>query len=245
MTEKRAVWRRLASAVLDLVYPGCCHLCENPVPGGRALCEECSNGIPSLREPFCEMCGEEFDGAIDTTFSCSNCRGQKFSFEFARPGVPRSEGAMQLVRALKYRRQLDVAVELAGLAARAFQDQRLAPAVAQRWPLVPVPLHRSRWKWRQFNQAREIALPLGRELGLPVSEMLVRVRRTETQTRLSRNQRKKNLKGAFQPGRQITAAPGVILVDDVFTTGSTVHECARVLRKAGVQKVIVVTAVRG
>ena len=103
---------------------------------------------------------------------------------------------------------------------------------------------------RQFNQAEEISRAIALETSLPVLSMLKRVRRTETQTRLSRRQRLENLKGAFairkRWGMKKTVAPrGVILVDDVFTTGSTVNECAKVLRKAGVGRVAVLTVMRG
>jgi ComF family protein len=110
---------------------------------------------------------------------------------------------------------------------------------------VPVPLHRRRLRWRQFNQAREIARPLGTALGLPVAGLLRRIRPTMTQTRLNRRQRQRNLKGAFEAVGALEGLEGVVLVDDVFTTGSTVNECSRVLRRAGVQKVVVVTAMRG
>jgi competence protein ComFC len=126
-------------------------------------------------------------------------------------------------------------------------------ALGELWPLVPVPLHRIRQMDRQFNQAEEISRAIAEETGLPVLRLLKRVRKTETQTRLSRRQRMENLKGAFAarkgwgPGNQFAslAVPGVILVDDVFTTGSTVDECAKVLRKAGVGRVAVLTVMRG
>lgn len=152
---------------------------------------------------------------------------------------------MTLVRDLKYGRRLELARELADLTVSAFSDPRLAEAHEQGWPLVPVPLHRRRHHWRQFNQSREIARPLGRRLGMPVLDLLRRIRPTETQTRLSRAQRQKNLRGAFAVRMGCSGGEGAVLVDDVFTTGSTAHECARVLGKAGFQKVIVVTFMRG
>lgn len=231
--------------VLDVVYPGSCHLCGEGVEQGRNLCEACADTLPSLREPFCEVCGECFDGAIESKFACSNCRGQKFAFEFARPAMMRSEGIMSLVHDLKYGRRLELARELAWLSCRAFEDPRLEMVLEEKWPLVPVPLHWKRQHWRQFNQALEVARPLARQLGLPLEQALRRVRSTETQTRLTRVQRQKNLRGAFQIASNFRGARGVVLIDDVFTTGSTVHECSRVLRKAGAQKVVVVTVMRG
>ncbi len=236
-------WRRCFSWVLDWIYPGVCELCSEVVSEGRCLCDSCAAGIPGLKAPFCQICGEGFDGPLEGEFSCPNCRDLTFAFDFARPALVRSDDALKLIGGLKYQRHLHLARDLADLARRAFEDPRLREALENRWPLVPVPLHRRRFYWRQFNQAREIALPLGRELGLPVQDLLKRVRPTPTQTRLTRSERQKNLKGAFiaQPNK----LPGAILIDDVFTTGSTAHECAKVLRRAGTQKVVVLTVMRG
>lgn len=238
---RRGWWSR----VLDVVYPGVCHLCGEGVPHGGALCLPCADELPGLSRPFCEICGERFAGAIEAKFQCPNCSDQDFAFEFARPALVRSPGTMTMVHDLKYGRRLELARALAELAGRAFEDPRMSVVLGEKWPLVPVPLHRSRRRWRHFNQASEIALPLGRAMGLPVVEALKRIRPTVTQTRLSRSQRQKNLRGAFEVVRGFEPGPGVVLVDDVFTTGSTVHECARILRKSGVQKVIVVTVMRG
>ncbi len=231
--------------VLDLVYPGVCHLCGDGLAGGRCLCDACGDGLPRLRPPCCQTCGQGFEGRIQGDFSCPNCRDQSFAFDFARPALFRSDGALQLIHDLKYGRRLELARELADLTVPAFSDPRLAEAHDGRWPLVPVPLHRRRFHWRQFNQSLEIARPLGRRLGLPVRPILRRIRPTVTQTRLSRAQRRKNLRGAFEVVRGVEGGDGAVLVDDVFTTGSTAHECARVLRGAGFQKVIVVTVMRG
>ncbi|MEM9237563.1 MAG: ComF family protein, partial [Verrucomicrobiota bacterium] len=233
------------SRALDLVYPGVCHLCEAGVQGGASLCRDCASELPGVASPFCMTCGEGFGGAVDARFDCPNCHDQQFAFEFARPAMIRSQGMMALVHDLKYGRRLHLGPVLGELAGRAFEDPRLNEALEERWPLVPVPLHSKRLRWRHFNQAKEIALPLARRFDLPLVSALRRIRPTVTQTRLSRSQRQKNLKGAFEITRGYRPGKGVILVDDVFTTGSTVHECARILRKAGVQKVVVVTAMRG
>ena len=169
--------------------------------------------------------------------------------------MDRSDEALELVHRLKYGKEIHLARELGILACGAFQDKRMAVALEEKWPLVPVPLHWRRQRERQFNQAAEIAKYVSEEMGLPMTNRLKRIRRTQTQTRLSRRQRMENLKGAFairkpwffDQGNPIgkEETPGVILVDDVFTTGSTVDECAKVLRKAGAGRVVVLTVMRG
>ncbi|MEK7951867.1 ComF family protein [Luteolibacter soli] len=244
---KGSLWKRM----YDLLYPGRCRRCWSGLEAGRALCDGCADELPGLNEPFCEQCGEEHEGRIESAFSCVNCRGQTFSFEFARPAVPHHPALLEMIHELKYTRRIELVEELARLGARAFRDDaRLAVALEEGWPLVPVPLHRGRKLWRHFNQAEEIARPLAKQTGLPLCQALARTRGTGTQTSLSRVERLKNLRGAFEltwAGRRFAAGkpPGAVIVDDVFTTGATTGECARVLRKAGVQKVVVVTVMRG
>ena len=245
-----AGWRALVSRALDLLYPASCVACQTSLSNGRALCESCDTDLPRLVEPFCKSCGEAFDGQIDGEFSCPNCSHLKFSFAFARPAMVRDSRTLEMIHRLKYGRELHLAKDLGRLAAESFADPRLAPALAEKWPLVPVPLHRRRFQHRYFNQAEEIARVLTERTGLPVVKALVRIRTTGHQTALTRAQRLDNLRGAFQvtPAgtRQISQKPdGVVLVDDVLTTGATVDECARTLRKAGIRQVFIVTVMRG
>lgn len=243
-------WKRTAKRILDLLYPPVCALCGVNLSHGRSLCDGCDEGLPRLEEPFCQSCGEAFPGKIERAFACSNCKDLKFFFDFARPATVRDERTLDLVHRLKYDRKIHLARELGRLANESFTaDSRLAPALDGGWPLVPVPLHRKRLRHRHFNQAAEISRELAMHCGLPVLEALRRTRQTDTQTSLSRKQRMENLRGAFEITRRgrrwIERAPeGAILIDDVLTTGSTVNECAKTLRRAGFRSVFVVTVMR-
>lgn len=243
-------WRKLLSRALDLLYPPICALCRANLSDGRALCDDCDQDLPRLSPPFCQRCGEAFQGRIEDEFVCPNCSDLKFAFEFARSALVRDERTLEMIHRFKYGRELHLAQDLGWLAAESFADPRLAIALAERWPLVPVPLHRQRLQHRHFNQAEEICRVLAQRTGLPQIKALKRIRSTEHQTRLSRTQRMENLRGAFivtRAGRRrVEKSPaGVVLVDDVFTTGSTVDECAKILRRAGFQRVFVVTVMRG
>lgn len=243
--------RNAAADLLDHLYPSLCALCEVKLSHGRALCEACDGNLPRLTAPFCQACGEAFHGKIDGVFDCPNCQNLRFAFEFARPAAIRDDSMLDLVHRLKYGRQIHLARELGRIAGETFtHDARLAPALDGGWPLIPVPLHPGRLRHRHFNQAAEIARVLAAHCGLPHLDALRRMRRTETQTALSRKQRMENLRGAFEPTRRcrrwITKSPqGAVLVDDVLTTGSTVNECAKTLRRAGFRKIFVVTVMRG
>lgn len=237
--------------MLDWIYPPVCEICGCGLSDGKALCVHCERELPRIVAPFCDVCGEGFEGQIDGVFDCPNCREVSFHFEFARAAMLRSDRVLELVHRLKYGREVHLAGALGRLAMGAFSDRRLKVAMEENWPLVPVPLHRSRQRERYFNQAEEISRAIALETGLEVARLLKRVRKTETQTRLSRRQRMENLKDAFSIrlrwGGEVNLAerPGVILVDDVFTTGSTVDACAKVLRKAGAERVAVLTVMRG
>ena len=243
-------WRKLASRALDLLYPPLCAVCRVVLSDGRALCDACDADLPRLVAPFCASCGEAFAGRIEGPFACPNCSKLHYAFEFARPATLRDERTLDMIHRLKYGRELHLAKDLGRLAAEAFADPRLAPALAGNWPLVPVPLHRRRLQHRHFNQAEEIAKVLSAHTRLPVLDALQRCRATEHQTALTRTQRLENLRGAFvisRAGRRwIGQSPaGAVLVDDVLTTGSTVDECAKILRRAGFQTIFVVTVMRG
>jgi competence protein ComFC len=246
----RRGWKRAATRLLDLLYPPSCGICGTSLSNGESLCGTCAADLPRVMEPFCQSCGEMFQGKIEGSFSCPNCSGLRFAFEFARPAMLRDERTLDLIHRLKYGREIHLARSLAGLAQEAFADPRLAPALDGGWPLIPVPLHRRRLQLRHFNQAAEISRSLSKNIGLPLLHGLLRTRRTETQTLLNRKQRMANLRGAFETTRHarrwIESTPdGAVLVDDVLTTGSTVHECARTLLKAGFRRVFVVTVMRG
>jgi competence protein ComFC len=238
---------------LDGLYPPICELCGCGLSDGKALCDGCSRKLPRIVSPFCGTCGEGFTGMIDGAFDCPNCKDISFHFEFALAAMDRCDETLELVHRLKYGKEIHLAGALGKLASGALIDRRFQSALDEKWPLIPVPLHQSRIRTRQFNQAEEIARAVAKLSGLPMEKWLKRVRKTETQTRLTRKQRMENLKKAFEVRTTwnkknpaaLTGAPGVILVDDVFTTGSTVDACAKVLRKAGVKRVAVLTVLRG
>lgn len=235
--------------VIDLLYPPSCQLCRAPLDQGRYLCPDCRGELPRVAPPFCQLCGLPFDGPLSGEFTCPNCEERELAFDFARAALLARGGARELVHAFKYRRRIHLHRDLAALTAEALLDPRLR--AEDGWTLVPVPLHWRRQQWRWFNQAHEIARSLARLADLPLSPALRRVRPTDQQILLTRDQRLKNLRGAFRLSRrerkhrQLKGKP-ILLVDDVFTTGSTAHECARVLKtEAQVEKVVVLTVLRG
>lgn len=238
------MWLRL----LDFIYPALCEICETELQNGKSLCDSCRSDLPRVIPPFCERCGEPFEGAISETFQCPNCREIDFTFEFARASLSSSEDGRFLIHRFKYLRRFYLASELAELIREIFEnDQRLGKITDA--ILIPVPLFWWRRQVRTANQALELARQLSKISNLPLMDALKRTRHTTTQTRLPRKIRLKNLRGAFTLRPKFNdelKGKTVFLIDDVFTTGSTAEECARILKKDGaVSQVIVLTALRG
>jgi competence protein ComFC len=230
--------------LVSLLYPLSCVGCAAPVESGEQLCAQCMDDAPRLRAPFCERCSQPFPGAITDSFTCENCHDRVLHFDAAVSSY-RSRGVVrEVMHNFKYGKQLHLRHPLGRWLCESLDDPRLAGKAFDY--IVPVPLHPARERERGFNQAEIRARALGRRSGLPVRALLRRVRYTTTQTQFDRHQRMENLAGAFRLRRGADVQDcQVLLVDDVLTTGSTLSECAAVLKHAGALSVHAATAARG
>ena len=211
-----------------LVLPWRCLLCGAPGAQGMDLCAACAKDMP--RNPSCcARCALPLPVAAAT---CGQCLRRVPPFDSAwapfRYGWPLD----RLETRFKFGGDLAAGRSLAALW-RGEPVPLPLPAL-----IVPVPLHRSRLRQRGYNQALELARPLAATLGIPVQhDILQRTRDTSAQTELDRTARRHNVRGAFRM-REGAALPDHIAVfDDVMTTGATLAECARVLKRAGVRRV--------
>ena len=225
---KSAFWVDSVRRLQFAVFPPRCLLCGARGDADRDLCSGCAADLPRNRvccarcalplKTAAALCGEciKREPPFTTTFA---------PFEYAHPLD------LLLVR-LKFARNLAAGRVLARLALEAFAENKVPTPQA----IVPVPLHRDRLRERGYNQALELARPISGALGVPVREILVRQRATAAQSDLDAAARRRNVRGAFDVA--IDELPAhVALVDDVMTTGTTIRECARVLRLAGVERV--------
>ena len=196
----------------------------------RVVCAACENGMEPLRLPICDTCGCA-NAVLKGGGHCEDCPAGQVWFEKARGTTPFAGMAKIAVEKLKYGGRLEYAPYMArhvfNILLNQFQDVSFDS-------IVPVPLHSTRYRERGFNQSHELAKYLAKYSGIAViPNALVRKRPTPSQTRLSRRDRARNIAGAFAPGPASIAVGSCLLIDDVYTTGATLNECARVLRDAG------------
>jgi ComF family protein len=184
-----------------------------------------------LEPPFCTKCGEPAP-AIEGL--CGSCRTGEHLFDFARSALLFTHSLREIIHHLKYADRVSLAKPLGNLLKECFEREPFTGDM-----VIPVPLYRGRERKRGFNQAELIAV----RLGLPMNPRLLRRRKdTPSQTGLSRSERKRNLAGAFEMRSNVSGS--VIVVDDVYTTGSTMNEIARTLKRAGAERVEVLTVAR-
>jgi ComF family protein len=234
----------MARAFLSLIYPPCCEACGAAVEHPRYLCETCEAGALRIEPPFCRVCSEPFHGAINGSFTCSNCVGRKFHFTCAVAPY-RSTGVVRdFIHRFKYWREFQLRHPLASWAAEALNDDRIRETPVD--ALVPVPLFVARRRHREFNQAAVLARLIAARGRLSVSDCLLRTRNTSSQLTRDRAGRMENLRNAFKMRDTADVRDlHLVLVDDVLTTGSTLDECARVLLSAGATSVRAITVARG
>lgn len=234
------------NAGLAFLYPEVCQVCraQRATPAQGFICSDCRSTVSAIKRPFCERCGLPYPGAVFSEFECSNCRGAEFFFETARSAVVAKGTLLDVIHAYKYHRAVWFEPYLAELLVSRAQSE----LTAADWDcIVPVPLHPTKEREREFNQAERLAKPLSAATGIPYNPRLLRRDvPTETQTWLSREERRANVRGAFSL-RDAAGLSGrrVVLVDDVFTTGATTNACAQVLKHGGASSVCVWTLARG
>lgn len=230
-------------ALASLVYPPACVACAATVQPHEYLCDACDDKIIRIVPPFCARCSEPFAGAIDHEFRCANCAQREIYFEAAIAAY-RSRGLVRkILLDFKYGRQIHLRHLVGRWLGAALNDSRLQARTFDM--IVPVPLHPARERQRGFNQAQLLADILSARMSIKPMSILQRVRFTTTQTAFDRAERMENLRNAFRLRRNANVRDlRVLLVDDVLTTGSTLSECARVLKEAGAQSIFAVTAAR-
>jgi ComF family protein len=246
----------VAESLFATLFPSDCRFCGSPLVNISRLpvCRACLSEIRPIEGSVCSLCGERLLtpfalGEGTSEARCGVCRRLEPSFAKAVAYGSYDGGLRELIHLLKYEQVLPAAAVLGRLLAEGVRG--LESSWSQRPVLIiPVPLHARKLRQRGFNQSELIArefikLKGGTNCAALQTRVLQRRRETESQIGLTRHQRRENIRGAFTVVKpQGVAGREILLVDDVFTTGTTVSECARVLLRAGASKVFVATVGR-
>ena len=228
--------KHFGKLLLDVLYPRICPVCRDVViPKGGFVCTGCREKLPYVAEPACMRCGRPM--ASEQEEFCDNCSRQSFSYERGFAVFAYDDVMQQAVADFKYGNRRELADFFAEEMADVFQE-KLSSFGAE--ALVPVPVHKARKRYRGYNQAEVLCKLLAGYTGIPVRELLERDKKTAPQKELDASDRLRNLEQAIElhPKEQESRMPKIIvLVDDIYTTGSTAEACARTLLRAGVEKV--------
>ncbi|MGC9326882.1 MAG: double zinc ribbon domain-containing protein [Candidatus Hinthialibacter sp.] len=235
--------KELASSLLELIYPSVCAGCGREMPGQNALiCSDCLHQIPRIQPPFCPRCGAPLSAPLDRDKKrCRFCPPGPHYFQQSRSLYSYKDPRVKnLVHALKFRYQTGLAGPLSRLLFYGFDAYYSKTNFDA---LVPVPLHKSRLREREFNQAALLCREISTRRQIPIREDLVyRRRRTPPQASLHPETRMKNLEAAFFPMEENAAAGlRVLVVDDVMTTGATINAVSKALLNAGAAAVFALT----
>jgi ComF family protein len=228
--------KHLAQGLMHLLFPGICPLCNAGVPAGERLpCAACRAALTHDPHGSCPRCASTIGPFALLDGGCSSCRDTPLAFERVLRLGPYDGLLREVVLRMKHASGESLA-ELLGALWFEHGSARLKEVGAD--VVVPVPLHWWRSWRRGYNQSAALAEGLARGLGIPWQRRLARIRATESQTAQTPAGRWQNMRGAFRArGRRLAGT--VLLVDDVLTTGSTCDEAAKVLRRAGAQRVVV------
>jgi competence protein ComFC len=230
---------RLAELIF---FPSFCELCSSLLefPQERVICHSCWKSIRTSYHSYCLCCGRFFE-ASGKPHLCQACLEKRPPFSHHRSGGKYKGELKDIILLYKYRHFQVLGKDLAHLVYRALGKEE------EIWwkvdVIIPVPLHPKRKKERGFNQAQIIAKELARIKGIELGDkLLLKVKNVPPQTSLRVEERAKNVSGAFLvTQKEKIKKKVVLLVDDVYTTGSTIRECSFALRKAGVKEVKALT----
>ena len=215
---------------MNLVFPRRCPVCDAVVPLGEGLiCRQCVSKPQYITEPRCRRCGKQLrEGEQEF---CADCLRRRHVFDYGYALYDYQSMKKSIYR-FKYGRRCEYAAFYAqDLYRRLSHELRLMEADA----IIPVPIHRSRYRRRGYNQAELVAAELSRLTGIPMYERLVtRSRKTAPQKELTIQERQNNLKKAFNISTNVVKLNKTILIDDIYTTGSTLDAVALELKRDGV-----------
>lgn len=233
----------MLQAILDMLYPVRCPVCGDIViPKGNKICTPCESKLQLIAEPRCKKCSKPIDQ--EQSEYCSDCKRKDYHFEYGYSLWVYDSIMKKSISDFKYNHKREYARYYIEKVILSYGNsiKRLAPDA-----IVPVPIHKSKYRERGYNQAEILAKGIGKELEIPVlPQLLIRDKKTLPQKQLSDKERLKNLKEAFVvSNKALNDYPKrlkrILLVDDIYTTGSTIEACTGELKRNGIEHVYFIT----
>ena len=226
--------KSIIDRIVDLAFPPRCAICNELLSiGERGSCYECRDKLTFVVEPYCMKCGKPLDN--EELEYCSDCSTKEHSFDEGRAALVYDEYISRSIYRFKYNSKQEYAAYYAQIIYDRLRDK------IKSWnpeALIPVPIHKNRMKKRGYNQAYLIAKELSKLTGIPVENNLVkRKNETKVQKELGARERENNLKKAFIVNKNVVELKSVVIIDDIYTTGSTVDSIASLLKEKGVRRV--------
>lgn len=231
--------KELYHSFIDLLFPPFCPLCRKNLHKYE-ICSDCIVGFEPVKSPCCTICGIPFLTDTGDDHPCGSCISDRPHFDLAASLYIYEGELAEAIKRLKYSGKTSLAGPLTDL----LLNHKITLSLFDN--IIAVPLHKSRLRERGFNQSQLLASHLGKKLSIAANPFILeRIRPTLPQVGMKRAERLKNVRNAFALRRGASVAgKSVLLIDDVYTTGATVMECSRVLKKAGAKEVKVLTLAR-
>ena len=230
---------KILNKILNTIYPQnyTCNICGDEVFSGddKSICNACENSLPKISGKVCERCGEPI---WSMATYCDRCQHKNPKFYKCRSAFLYKDEVVKLIRDFKFSNKRYLCNHLAKYLEELYIKENFSCDV-----IVPVPIHSERLKQRGYNQSELLANRLGEILNIPVDKTnLIKVKQTLNQADLNFKQRQENLKDAFKVvDKNAFCGKNVLIIDDVYTTGSTINNCAVVLQKAKAKRVFALT----
>jgi ComF family protein len=224
---------KIKEALASIVFPPRCPVCDEVIHVGKDTCDDCRKKVVCIGEPVCKKCGKPLEN--QRREYCSDCARKQHYFSQGKAVFVYQGEIRHSMYRFKYSNKREYAAYYAKEAARIYGGWIRRKQIEA---IVPVPMYRWKEKGRGYNQAAVFAMALGERMNLPVEKRMVkRIRNTTPQKELNDVERKANLKKAFQLVPDIVKYKKILIVDDIYTTGSTIDAVAEVLLQAGVEEI--------
>ncbi|UCH12380.1 MAG: ComF family protein [Candidatus Omnitrophota bacterium] len=239
-------WNKIGKGLLNLVYPLECQICKIELGPFKesCLCNECKGRIRLNLPPFCLKCGKSLINSTYTNAYCQDCMRTTYHFRRAW-ATGHYQGILKdCIHLFKFNGKLCL---LPAFTELFLNFTKLYIKINEFDAIIPVPLHKTKIRERTFNQAELLANDFSRRNGIPVyADNLIKAKHTPPQTELSKEGRASNIKGAFKiTDSSFLKGKNILLMDDVFTTGYTLNECAKILLEGGAGSVACLVLARG